>query len=415
MESSNVQKDEPKLKQELLAHISVLLDNPTEKALGAVKKAVHEVLKAKGKGSMRFIVLALAKVFYNLLPAYNICTNGYKYNTASKTNAYEYLLMEEWQAYLKRITRSQTKESYEAAAILLPHTVLFNKSGKLVGKVVKGTGLQGEVGKKCRVVLKKMFTCDKGNRIVKILEVVNQMGIENIPKGTLKALPCIADSVLEKPVPTKTMESYEMRGLSVEEKAVQKEAQLNFFPKEMKAWKGINERLLRIYLLIISQKKIENYMFAIEQLQRLRVPGNLQEGIFIVLTQKIAELKKELTPARVAVMSECYRALHTIFGKRLEFSFQIEEFERIPLEILVQMDRKEIQKVYLSLSQTGKHEGSPALIKLLLTRGMHTVDPDLGPVIKHLMPREGPKGLEKLSPDGFWEVALLSRAKGRLR
>ncbi|KAI5189846.1 hypothetical protein NEMIN01_0709 [Nematocida minor] len=398
-------------KQIFISSISNLLANPTEKTMGEVKKMTKILLKKKEKGTPRLVVLALAKVFFNLLPSYNIRTADHKYNSSSKITNYEYILMQEWQAYLKMITRSKTEESFEAAAILLPQAILFNKSMKLVGKVVKGTGMKNKIGRKCQQSLVQIFKCDKGNRIVKILEVINQMNIEKLPKETIKTLFYISDEALTKPENTERLAPAEMRKLSVEEKAIKKEAQLHFMPEEIKAWKGINERLLRIYLLILTTKPIEKHYYALSQMQRLRIPGNLKEGIFTVITQKVAELKENLTPRRAAVLAVCYMTLHIIFKEELDFTFQIEEIEKIPLETLLDMSEKEIKMFYASLEKIEKHRGTPGLIKLLLARGMHRIDPLLAGTIRHLMPREGPRALEKNSPTGFWEICLLNSKK----
>ncbi|OAG31134.1 hypothetical protein NEDG_01908 [Nematocida displodere] len=394
-------------KQTLIAEISTLLATPNEKHLGAVKRAVKALLKSKQKGGARLVLLAMAKVFFNLLPTYNIHTKGYKYQSNSKTNNYEYLLMMEWQAYLKLVTRSKTEESFEAAAILLPQTILFNKSGKLIGKVVKGTGLRTKTGKKCIRTLKKIFICDKGNRIVKILEVINQMNIDKVPRGTVKSLPSISDEVLEKPLPTERLIPQEMRKLSTEEKAVKKEAQLHFLPEQLKAWKGINERLLRIYLLILTEKSLDKNAFILGEIQRLRIPGNLQEGIFTVLAQAIREMKADLTPARVPILAQCYTTLHKVFGKKLDFAFQSEDLEKIPLDILTQVDNGGMQQIYSSVQQIERGEGTPELIKLLIKRGMYRIDPSLADAIKHLMPKGGVQSLMTQCPGGFWELALL--------
>lgn len=403
------QTEERTEKQLFISSISELLANPTEKSMNEVKKMTKILLKKKEKGTPRLVILALTKVFFNLLPSYNIRTADHKYNTSSKITNYEYILMQEWQGYLKLVTRSRTEESYEAAAILLPQAILFNKSMKLVGKVVKGTRINSKIGKKCRKALVQIFKCDKGNRIVKILEVINQMDVEAVPKETIKALFSISDEALTKPEKTERLAPAEMRKLSVEEKAIKKEAQLHFLPEEIKAWKGINERLLRIYLHILTRKPIEKHYYALNQIQRLRIPGNLKEGIFTVITQKIKELKSEMTPRKAAILAVCYMTLHIIFKEELEFTFQIEEIEKIPLEVLLQMDDKEIKMVYGSLEKIEKHKGTPGLIKLLLARGMHRIDPHLGKIIQHLMPREGVRVLEKNSPTGFWEVCLLTR------
>jgi len=391
--------------------VSMLLSVPTEKTLGLVKRTKDLVMKKKEKGSSRLVILALTKVFFNLLPTYNVHTTGFKYTPGAASANYEYFLVEEWQRYLKMITRSKTDESYEAAAILLPQTVLFNKSGKLIGKVLKGTTKKGKIGAKCRKVLKKLFMCDKGNRVVKILEVVNQMPVKKLSRHVLRLFPHINDGMLAKPVRAEEVPAHEMRKLTVEEKAVKKEAQLHFLPEEMKAWRGINERLLRIYLLVVTQKRLEKYPFVIGEIRRLRVPGNLHEGIFTVLTEKIAELKKSLTPAAVGMMFDCYLTLNTIFKKRLEISYQLEELEKIPLETLVQLDTKEIQRVYSLLQGAERHGGPAALIKLLIRRGMHRIDADLPHVVKHLMPKDGPKALEVFCEGGFWELALLRKGK----
>lgn len=396
-------------KQMFMSSISALLATPTEKAMLEVKKRTKALLKKKEKGTPRLVVLALAKVYFNLLPSYNIRTVDHKYNTSSKITNYEYLLMKEWQEYLKLVTRSKTEESYEAAAILLPQAILFNKSMKLVGKVVKGTRMKNKVGRKCRQSLVQIFKCDKGNRIVKILEVINQMPIEKIPKETIKCLFYISDDALRKPERTERLAKAEMRKLTVEEKAIKKEAQLHFLLEETKAWKGINERLLRIYLLILTNKSIERHYYALVQMQRLRIPGNLKEGIYSVITEKISELKKDPTPRQAAVLCVCYTTLYKIFQSELDYGFQIEEIEKIPSETIVEMDEKEINLVYSSLQQTEKHTGTLRIIKLLLNRGMHRIDSGLGKTIAHLLPREGPKALKRKNGDDLWERYLVQK------
>lgn len=395
-------------KQVFLSSVSALLADPNEKTMGNVRRHTKILLKKKEKGTPKLVILALTKVFFNLLPSYNIRTVDHKYNSSSKITNYEYLLMQEWQSFLKLVTRSKTDESYEAAAILLPQAILFNKSMKLVGKVVKGTALKGKIGKKCQKILIQIFKCDKGNRIVKILEVLNQMNMEKLPRQAIKALFYISDTALVKPERTERISRSETRTLSIEEKAIKKEAQLHFLPEEIKAWRGINERLLRIYLLILTVKPIEKHYYALTQMQRLKVPGNLKEGIFTLISQKIKELKEEMTPRKAAVLAVCYMTLHIIFQEELDFTFQLEEIEKIPASILLEMSPKEIGLVYTSLKKIEKHKGTPGLIKLLLARGMHRIDPDLADLIRHLMPREGPAAVEKNSPTGFWEVCILT-------
>ncbi|KAI5180800.1 hypothetical protein NEOKW01_1084 [Nematocida sp. AWRm80] len=407
-EQPEMEREEKTSKQLFMERVTALLANPNEANLGGVKVQVKKMLKQKEKGSSRLIILAMAKVFFNLLPSYNIRVVGYKYNVKQKaSNTYEYLLLQEWQAYLKLVTQSKTNESYEAAAILLPQTILFNKSGKLIGKVIKGTGVKGKVGEKCIKVLKKLFKCDTGNRIVRILEVFDQLPLEKIPRAAIRALILVNDKVLKQPEQQIKLRPEEMRKLSVEEKAVKKEAQLHFYPEEMKAWKGINERLLRIYMKILTTKSIEKYYYALLQLQRLRIPGNLHEGIYTVISHITTSLKTDPTPLRTAIMCLGYSTLHALFGEKLEFSMQIEEIENIPLDRLVQMNKTKIAMVYTAIERIGKKQGSSQLIKLLLKRGMYRIDPALPAVIKHLMPKEGPRGIETNSVDGFWEYALI--------
>ncbi|KAI5159393.1 hypothetical protein NEAUS03_0265 [Nematocida ausubeli] len=406
MNESQPEKKTPK--QAFIASASNLLANPNDKTMGELRRCTKSVLKRKEKGTIRLVLLTLAKVFFNLLPSYNIRTKDHKYNAASKITNYEYQLIKEWEEYLKLITRSKTEESFEAAAILLPQSILFNKSMKLVGKVVKGTALKSKVGKKCQKVLVKIFKCDKGNRIVKILEVMNQMNMETIPKAAIKALFHISDAALTKPEKVERFAKSEMRKLSVEEKAIKKEAQLHFLPEELKAWKGINERLLRIYLMILTVKPIEKHYYALTQIQRLHIPGHLKEGIFIMLTEKVLYLKNEMTPRKAAILASCYMTMHMIYKEEIEYSFQIEEIEKIPVEVLLEMDEKEIEIVYNALGRIDKHKGTPGIMKMLLTRGMHRIDLHLADLIRHLMPREGPSALEKVSSEGMWEIPILT-------
>ncbi|KAI5186675.1 hypothetical protein NEHOM01_1628 [Nematocida homosporus] len=403
--------DERTEKMIFVESISRLLAQPSERALGAVKRATKALLQKKEKGSPRLVVLSLAKVYLNLLPSYNIHLSAFKYNTRSKATNYEYSLAQEWRGYLKMLTRSRTDESYEAATILLPQTVLFNKSSKLIGKVVKGTAIKGRLGQKCTKTLKTIFKCDKGNRIIKILEVVNQMNLQKVSKKAIKALLSISDEVLAKPERLVRLRPEEMRKLTTEEKAIQKEAQLHSLPDELRAWKGINERLLRTYLLILTQRSIDRYWFVIPELSRLKIPGNLHEGIFTVLTEKIDYLKANLTPHRVVILVECYTAIYKIFGAKLEFAFQQEDLKRIPLDIWVEIDNKEMKRVYSCLQSIEKHQGHPDLIKLLIRRGMYRIDPNLSEIVRYLMPVGGPKYLESYAMDGFWEFSLLRRPR----
>lgn len=407
MQSNGTEEKTPK--QAFIESVARLISQPSERALGAVKKTTKALLSTKEKGTKRLVILGLAKAYYNLLPSYNIHTKGFKYNKCSKSTSYEYLLMQEWQGYLRMVTRSKTDESYEAAAILLPQTVLFNKSCKLVGKVIKGTAIKTRTGKKCVNTLKKIFRCDKGNRIVRILEVFNQMNLDKVSHKAIKTLRCISDEVLKKPQPIEKLNIEETRKLTVEEKAIKKEAQLQSLPEEIKAWKGINERLLRIYLLLLVQRKIENYWYVLQEIQRLRIPGNLQEGIYTVLMEKIKSIKAEITPKRVPILALLYMTLHKMFGEKLEFSFQQEDLEKIPIDVFIDVDDKDVKLVYSSLKCIDKHQGHPNLIKLLIKRGMYRIDNGLPEIIRHLMPREGAKALDALCEDGFWELSLLRR------
>ncbi|KAH9385766.1 uncharacterized protein NEMAJ01_0662 [Nematocida major] len=391
-----------------LSSVCSLLGDPNEKTLGEVRRRMRALLKKKEKGSSRLVILSLTKVFFNLLPSYNIRVEGHKYNTVSKITSYEYMLMQEWRAFLKQVTRSRTEESYEAAAVLLPNAILFNKSMKLVGKVVKGTALKSRTGRKCARALIKIFKCDKGNRIVKILEVINQMSTEKIPKETIRALLHISDDALTKPEKVQRLHPSEMRKLSVEEKAIKKEAQLHFLPEEMKAWRGINERLLRIYLLVLSSKSVEKNYYALQQIQRLHVPGSLKQGIFSMITDIIGELKKDITPRRAAVLALCYSTMQIVFQGEIEYAFQIEEICQIPARMFAEMSEREIGLVYDAVQRMDRHAGSANLLKTLLVRGMHRIDTKVGDVVRHIMPREGPKAVERQSGTGFWEVCLLT-------
>ncbi|EIJ89222.1 hypothetical protein NEPAR06_2283 [Nematocida parisii] len=392
-------------KHAFMAAVSAALANPTEKTLGDVTRHRKILQKKKEMRATRLLILALAKVFFNLLPSYNIRTQDHKYNASSKITSYEYALMKEWAEYLKLITRSKTEESYEAAAILLPQAILFNKSMKLIGKVIKGTRLKSKIGKKCHLTLVQIFSCDRGNRTVKVLEVMDQIA-ENLPKPTIRALFYIPDSLLTKPERTHKYSTSEMRKLSVEEKAIKKEAQLHFLPEEIKAWKGISERLLRIYLLILSSKPIQKHYYALTQIQRLSIPGHLKEGVFTLLTEKAAELKAEMTPKNAAILCLCYITMHKIYGDA-EYSFHVEEMEKIPVDVIVQMSDSEASILYAAIMKLEKHSGRPRLIKMLLARGMHRVDKNLAAVVRHLMPREGAARVEKESENGFWEMPIL--------
>lgn len=395
--------------QQFVQSIGAMLEKPTAKNMGAVRSSTDALLRTRASGSRRLVILALAKMYYHLLPSYNIHLKGYSYNNAAKDTSYEYLLVQEWSKYLKRITRTKVKESYEAAAILLPQTLLFNKSMKLIGMVVKGAGMEDGVGKKCRKVLRTIFSCDKGNRVVRILEVMNQMSLEKIPGRALKLLAHITDEVLTRPNKREILSKQDLRALTDEEKAVQREAELHFLPEKLKAWRGINERLLRIYLFLLTQRDVDKYPYVLDQIQRVHIPGNLAEGIFTVLTQQISRLKKDLTPKKVSVLAKCYTVLHRVFGEKLEFSFQYEEIERIPFEVFLHVENREALDVYSSLSAVEKKQGSPELLKLLLRRGMHRIDPNLADTVRHLMPIEGPNSLHEHTRSGFWELFLLKR------
>ncbi|KAI5172270.1 hypothetical protein NEFER03_1384 [Nematocida sp. LUAm3] len=398
-------------KQIFMESVSKLLSTPNEKNLGAVKRTAKELLAKKEKGNSRFVILVLAKVFFTLLPSYNIHITGYKYNPNAKSTNYEYQLILEWRSYLKLVTRSKTDESYEAAAILLPQTILFNRSSKLVGKVIKGTAIKGRIGKKCIMTLRKIFKCDKGNRIIRILEVFNQLNINKVSISAIKALLCINSSVLTKPERVEKLDKNSMRKLTVDEKAIKKEAELHSLPEEIRSWKGINERLLRIYLLVLMEKKIDKYWFVIPEIQRIRVPGNLHEGILSMLTEKIQELKKTLTPARVPILAHCYSTLYKVFGEKLEFSFHQDEFKNLPIDLLLDVDDKDMKSVYSSLKNIEKHQGDPELVKLIIKRGMYRIDSDLPEIVRYLLPAEGPKALATFTKNGFWELSLLRRRK----
>lgn len=394
-----------------------VLIRPDTQALGAFSKACLGALS--GGDLERFAVLCMAKVFVGLLPSYTIHTKGYKYEVCKERDNYEHNLLGEWQKYLKLVTRSKSAESFQAAASLLPQTVLFNKSSKLIGKVLKGAGSKRkDVRERCLGALKVIFRTDAGTRIVRILEVMNQLPQERLTRAILRSLRDINQDALTKPEirhsgqpqSGKGKSKSKSRKISVAEdelKAVRKEVSVSSTRTRVRTWRGINERLVRVYVGVIRDRRIEKYSFVFGEILRLSVPGNLETGLYELMSRCLGDLRAApLTPEKIVGMARCYKALHGVFGARLEFSGQVRDFESIPLEMWVYLEDEEISEVYASLRCLGKCEGSPQLLKSILRRSMYRMDLEAPETIRHLMPREGPSAL--LEDGGeFWEYSLL--------
>jgi Nucleolar complex-associated protein len=384
-----------------------LMKAPGSKVLGEFMAMSFRLLKKKERATERIVILTLSKVFVSLLPSYTIHTSGYRYYAGRETDNYEYSLVSEWQKYLKVITRSRSESSYSAAASLLPNVLLFNKSSKLVGKVVNGAVLKkGDVRERCLSSLKSIFRVDPGTRTVRILEVLNQIPHERVDLRILGALKEINSGALKRPEGSVDFHASTKR-MTREERRVFKEVSVAPRSAKMKMWRGIQERLLRTYLSVLRDRGSAEYSFLFSEIGKLRIPGNLLEGVYAMITKALSEYRETpLSPEKILGLSRAYKALHLIYKDKLEFSRQIEDFEGVG-ESIVRVGEGEIEEVYESLKLLGRKKATASLIKALVQRGMHRADYGLGECVSYLLP-DPPELLSE--EGGFWEYYLL---KGR--
>lgn len=117
-------------------------------------RKVSEILKTSEQKGL--VYLSLVKVFKNIVPLYKIRIHSNKIkhrNQELTVSDYDRILLEQYNAFVREICRSDIIESFKAAAELVRCLDHFNFADRLISKVLIGTTKQNSVGRFCIEVL----------------------------------------------------------------------------------------------------------------------------------------------------------------------------------------------------------------------------------------------------------------------
>lgn len=426
-----------------------VLERPGTETLDAFSKAFAASIK-QDRAAHKAAIKEGCRVFLTNLPSYTIHTKGYKYCRGNETENYEHNLMGEWQKYLRIVIGSRKDECFKAAALLLPQTLLFNKSDKLISKVIRGTVHGSEkIRKRSLRAIKKTFRGDVlGNKARKVLEVMASISLGTSYRKSSLLSPRLVKQLSTVPVFATQRRMCEERrqeqkrgaaeegargsshrkkvnaqaGTASLRKEVEKELEmLDVNPSRRmvaKNTKSVADRILKIYLKILREGEAHKYYFILRHFEEVAafVHPTLYEGVYLMLAGELQRERGVYYAAHVSL------AMFSVFGDRVtDYSPLLASYTQAPLAALSSVAEKKIAFVYEAVSRIfveggvfPEHQLLVAFIQKVVQRAVYQMDCRGAELVKKLMRKfsVGPAALvgePSIPSSAFWEFRLVTK------
>jgi nucleolar complex protein 3 len=253
---------------------------------------ILQATETKNCECRRIAMLSLVKVFKNIIPLYKIRVHSEKvksfdeqdYITAFDTQTLRFYTM-----FVRKIVQYDDLTSYRCACYLLESADHFNLADRLVAKVLRGT-LHDACRGFCTDTLLEKIRSDKR------LEITSTIVLAMCD---LKFHPSVLAILLEIDLmaPEDGDEEIPEESSSVSEK------------KKLK--REIADNLLRIYLTILKEERVDFYKHLFSGLSICKdyIKASLYEGLYLLL-------KRSLAVSSISTKISCSQSIIDLFGDK---------------------------------------------------------------------------------------------------
>ncbi|KAF7683471.1 Nucleolar complex protein 3 like protein [Astathelohania contejeani] len=272
--------------------------------------------------SRELILLAVLKVFKNVIPLYKIRTieDRVKHKKEyQRLKDYDRVLLNQYGIFVNLVLAERGYENYKCCCEILEGLDHFNLIDKIIVRVVEGTCEDNTeiVNMCCKAITYKFGNDYVGETTAKI---INQMMDLRFGAGVMEGLTTIrvldenymkskllrlenTDEEVQKIDLKKIREKHRSKSVRKEEKERAKEERENRkiakhkrLEEQKKVYKQLKDNIIRLYIAILKTKRKEFYKYTFIGLSFYKnfIRKDLYEGIYILLNDSLEPMETRL-------------------------------------------------------------------------------------------------------------------------